>query len=138
MLNQDNMETQEKRWTRILTTAGLFLVTWSYGYTQDKDLAMVSTSPVNTSIIITGKVLNYDTHEPVRALIIYKGHYRKSEKTVMTDVKTGRYLVKIPAGDFYNIRISAVGHEFLDQQINTQPMELVNKIETDYYILPEK
>ena len=132
------MEIIGRTWGKRLTSITAFFVCSFVGFGQSANLAMAGNTGENTPITIKGKVYDYNSRKPLLARIVFEGHYHGNQKVIMTDGKTWAYEIKVRGGEYYRIRVSAVGHEPLTQYVNTLEMQSATKIETDYYILPEK
>jgi len=132
------MKTTGKAWGKRLTAITAFFVCSIISFGQSEDMAMASNTRKNIPIVIKGKVYHYDSHKPMLARIVFEDQDKGDKKAIMTDGQTGAYEIIVQGGEYYNVRVSAVGHEPLTQYINTTNMQSATKIETDYYIVPEK
>lgn len=88
-------------------------------------------------VLITGRVLNKKTGEPIEADIIYELLPQGMEVgTARSTPTTGAYKIVLPAGSNYGFRASASGFLSVNDNIDLTALEEYTEIKRDLYLVP--
>jgi outer membrane protein OmpA-like peptidoglycan-associated protein len=90
-------------------------------------------------ILISGKVLNAKTNEPIEAKVFYETLPDGKEAGIArTNPMTGEYKIVLPAGSKYGFRAEADGYFAINDNIDAIKIEEYKEIERNLSMLPIK
>ncbi len=88
-------------------------------------------------VLISGKVLNQKTNQPLAATIIYETlPGGKSAGVARSNPETGEYKIALPAGSNYGFLAQAAGFIAVNENIDLKNTDKYKEINQDLYLVP--
>jgi outer membrane protein OmpA-like peptidoglycan-associated protein len=87
-------------------------------------------------VLISGRVLDANTKQPLEAEINYTSDDGQNSGTARTDPATGEYKVTLPAGSSYSFRAMAVNYSDASDRIDLTKVDAYKEITRDFLLKP--
>jgi outer membrane protein OmpA-like peptidoglycan-associated protein len=117
-----------------------YLVSNKGGTNNSKDIfkiRLVSQFKPEPVILVTGKVLDAKTNQPLSAKIIYESLITGEELGVaQTNPVDGSYTIVLPSGTSYGYMAEADGYIAIDENIDATEINKYTEVTRDLYLVP--
>jgi outer membrane protein OmpA-like peptidoglycan-associated protein len=117
-----------------------YLVSSRNGTDGSKDIFRISLAPAfqpEVVTLITGKVLDVNTHKPIRAIIHYENLLTGEEIGVTeTDPADGSYTIVLPSGVQYGYRAEAKGYIAESANLDVTAKDKYTEQKQDLFLVP--
>ena len=117
-----------------------YLVSSRNGIGNSKDIFRISLAPAfqpEVVTLVTGRVLDVNTHKPIRAIIHYENLLTGEEIGVTeTDPTDGSYTIVLPNGVQYGYRAEAVGYLAENASLDVTVREKYTEQKQDLFLVP--
>lgn len=125
-----------------LPASGKFAYFIRYGENTGADiyrLPLTAAQKPKPVLLLSGRVIDAITKEPLGADILYESLSRKEELGVAnSDKKTGRYQIVLPSGDNYGFLAEAEGYIAINQNLDLTNLEDYEEKQMDIELYPIK
>ena len=109
----------------------------TYGAGDIFKIRLPETARPRPVVLITGRVLNKKTGEPIEGDIAYELLMTGQELGIARSTpETGAYKIVLPAGDRYGFRASAPGFISVNENIDLSNIKEYTEIKRDLYLVP--
>lgn len=117
-----------------------YLVSSRNGTGNSKDIFRISLAPAfqpEVVTLVTGRVLDVNTHKPIRAIIHYENLLTGEEIGVTeTDPTDGSYTIVLPSGVQYGYRAEAKGYLAEDASLDVTAKAKYSEQKQDLFLVP--
>ena len=117
-----------------------YLVSSRNGIDNSKDIFRISLAPAfqpEVVTLVTGRVLDVNTHKPIRAIIHYENLLTGEEIGVTeTDPIDGSYTIVLPSGVQYGYRAEAKGYLSEDASLDVTAKDKYSEQKQDLFLVP--
>ncbi|WP_201982702.1 OmpA family protein [Hymenobacter rubidus] len=117
-----------------------YLVSSRNGIDNSKDIFRISLAPAfqpEVVTLVTGKVLDVNTHKPIRAIIHYENLLTGEEIGVAeTDPVDGSYTIVLPSGVQYGYRAEAKGYLAENANLDVTAKDKYSEQQQDLFLVP--